>query len=270
MSRLDRLGEILEEAEDRSCNKEKWLHRYDFIGDNKIHGSFTYRDEENMLKVSYTASIQKIDQSLFTNIQSYLPGRGLTQILENNAQARLSKKKNKDMLEAMVESNSNETYQKNKLMPYIDLLKLLCAEIEKNEEDAGFKPYKSQIVTEIRKIINTLMPVYAIDIDTGPRYGSASSATQRYNQLIKGIKMRRELLNQNTQAIDTSGSMPGPKQGIRGIIRNAVAGIALAASNALGYNFLCNENKEHKEYQKEKNKIIIPKKEEDEKKRKKQ
>jgi len=274
MSRLTDLGEILEGYEGRSGPKTQWVHRYDFVDDHKIHGSFTYRDEENILKVSYTASIHNIIKEIMQN--AYNPGRGLTQILENNAQARLSKKENKDMLEAMVESESNEMYQKQNLVPYIRLLNMLCAEIEKNEEDEDFKPYKNRVVTEIKKIIDKLAPAYCKNDDTDSKYGSASPATQKYNTIIKKeIKNRQELMNQNIQAIDTSGSMPAPKQGIRGIIRNAAASMAIAAGSILGYDFLtCNENKESKEYtqkyKKEKSKIIIPKKEEDEKKRKKQ
>lgn len=263
MSRYKDLGKILKKLEGKSAPEQKWLHRYDFIDDNKIHGSFTYRDEENILKVSYTASIPTITKDLMQNF--YIPGRGLTQILENNAQARLSKKENKDMLEAMVESDSNETYQKNNLVPHVTLLNLLCAEIEKNEEETDFRPYKNQVVTEIKKIISKLMPQYDKEGNIDQAYSFAVSDTQRYADLAKKkIKNRNHLLNQNIQAIDTSGSLPGPRKKLKGIIKNAAAGIALAAGSMLGYNFLtCNENKGPKEYKKEKNKIIILKKEGD-------
>ena len=85
MSRLDKLGEILNGFEDRSSPQKTWYHRYDLLNENKIHGSFTYRDKENILTISYT--ISTLNGNCFnlisTNLTSKITDRIFFHIITN-------------------------------------------------------------------------------------------------------------------------------------------------------------------------------------------
>ena len=243
MSRLDDLGEILDGVGERSCPKSEWSHTYRCASNNKIQGSFTYRDKDNILTVAYTLSNGILDLGTLNSISKYLDPFERN---ENNVQARLCRKENKDLLEAMVEAElpghkyldntkKDETYQKHKLVPYIEILSRLCDAVA-NEEDEQFKPYKSEVQTGIKIIIKKLLEDKQDSDQTDLGYGSASPATIRENELIK--KELQQIKNKKLLLIDNSGSMPDPmpKKGLGSKFKNIIAGAALTLGTLMGYS----------------------------------
>lgn len=152
MSRLDDLGEILDEAESRGnaaqAPKKEWKHAYETI-DNKtetialpetIKGKFIYQDEKNTVKVSY--------------IGTYVAGAPELAKVED-IQVQLYGKETPEKLESLVTLKSNEVYKKKQLVLYVS--KLLKIEEETADEKQEFKDFRSKFLIGLKEVIRKII-----------------------------------------------------------------------------------------------------------------
>ena len=151
MSRFKDLGDILDKADKRENSapapKKTWKHSYETIEGktgmismpDEIKGKFTYQDEQNIVKVSYTGCYVE-------------EAPGLSKA--DDIQVQLYKKETPETLESLVTLKSDEVYNIHRLKLYISQLQ----EIEKETEDEKneFKYFRDKFLEGLREVIKKI------------------------------------------------------------------------------------------------------------------
>lgn len=152
MSRLDRLGDILDDAENQAQTeagpKKEWKHSYETIDcktgnigvPDEIKGKFVYQDNQHIVKVSYTGCYVE-------------EAPGLSKV--DDIQVQLYNKETPETLDALVTLKSDEMYNKHRLSLYVSQLQKI--EEETKDEKNEFKYFRDKFLEGLREVIKKIM-----------------------------------------------------------------------------------------------------------------
>lgn len=169
MDSLDKVWEILDEAEDKLDNakqslKRLWNHNYEII-DNKtteiamsqnIQGDFVYQERQNIVKVHYAGK--------------YFAGASeLSEV--DDLKILLYKKETPNSLESLVTLKSEDTYKKQNLGAYVAILQQIEQETE--DETQEFAGFRKKFLEGLKDVINKIFE---------------GQIKEKYDATIKGLE----------------------------------------------------------------------------------